>query len=268
MNRIDSAIFTSPQEQIAELVEVNNQLKIDVVVLEAEVERLEELLKEAQDKDLITGLGRGDNQEVHELEMMFQANLEAKDAQIADLEQEIDMLRSDNDVLNLGSEFLKSGMNNLTEQMKEKDMKLEFLDEAKDCIRDLTIKVNTLTEAKSSLEDQIQRLKKERKNTVIPNLNNSEILDFGCNLNDHDRSALFKSDSRLKESLVESILKSKTDMSKMRLKIEYKEDIRKMRVEKLENEKEFLKLSMGLNKLINSEVKKGEEQQDFQVAPY
>ena len=46
---------------------------------------------------------------------------------------------------------------------------------------------------------------------------------------------------------------------------EYKEQIRKMRGEKLDYQKEFLKLATALNKVINSEIKVGEEKDDKQV---
>ena len=41
-----------------------------------------------------------------------------------------------------------------------------------------------------------------------------------------------------------------------------------MRVEKLEFQREFLKLATQLNKLINEEIRLGEEQEDMQVNYY
>ena len=121
--------------------------------MEEEVKRLQTALRMAERKD-DNMMIEGDDMlnENNELEEMYARNLEAKDAQIADMEDEIEELKSDNDLLKLNLDFMKTGMDNLNQQLHEKDLKLEFLDEAKECIRELTNKVNLLSEQKSSLE--------------------------------------------------------------------------------------------------------------------
>lgn len=47
--------------------------------------------------------------------------------------------------------------------------------------------------------------------------------------------------------------------------LEYKEAIRKMRVERLDYQREFLKLATSLNRSINEEIALGEEKKDMQV---
>ena len=124
-------------------------------MLEEEVKRLQQQLKNAEKKGdniMIDNFEDEEQNDNDELEQMYRMNLEAKDAQIADYEEEIEELRSDYDLLKLSEEFLKKGMDNLNEQLHEKDLKLEFLDEAKECIRELNNKVTLLTEQKSSLE--------------------------------------------------------------------------------------------------------------------
>ncbi len=83
---------------------------------------------------------------------------------------------------------------------------------------------------------------------------------------DHDRSAILKTTSQLRgESLLESVNRAKKELSTPGSP-EYKESIRKMRVEKLEFQREFLKLATALNKLINEEIRQGEEQEDMQAS--
>lgn len=107
-------------------------------------------MAENKDDNLMTEDYMGDDN--NELEDMYTRNLEAKDAQIADMEDEIMELKDENDLLKLNVEFMTKGMENLNKELSEKELKLEFVDEAKECIRQLTNKVNLLTEQKSSLE--------------------------------------------------------------------------------------------------------------------
>lgn len=98
------------------------------------------------------------------------------------------------------------------------------------------------------------------------NLNNSEVMELGSNAMDQERSMIMKTDSRLRESLVDNVLRSKREMSKTTgLTLEFKEHIRKLRIEKLDYQREFLKLAATLNRLINEEIKSGEEKEDMQV---
>lgn len=201
----------------AELIETVNNLKIENQILELEVERLTGLLRASEKKDDNFGMFEFDEQrkDNEELELMYKQNLEAKDAQIADMEDEIAELRNDRDLLQLNMDFLKKGMDDLNEQLHEKEIKLEFLDEAKQCIRDLNLKVNLLTEQKASLEDQIVRLKKERKTNAFSlnlGLNNSELLDLNLGV-DNERSLILKTDTRTRESLFDSVLRTKKEQS-------------------------------------------------------
>lgn len=156
LTRENSVFGFREDPRTAELVEENTQLKIDLLVMEEQVKRLQTALRMAESKDENMLLGDDDMlNENRELEEMYARNLEAKDAQIADMEEEIEELKSDNDLMKLNLDFMKTGMDNLNQQLLEKDLKLEFLDEAKDCIRELTNKVNLLTEQKSSLEGSL-----------------------------------------------------------------------------------------------------------------
>lgn len=211
----EGTINVDPQ---AELIETVNNLKIENQILALEVEKLTSLLRASENKDDTFGMFDGDEQrkDNEELEQMYKQNLEAKDAQIADMEDEISELRMERDMLQLNKDFLKQGIDDLNEQLQEKDIKLEFLDEAKQCIRDLNLKVNLLTDQKASLEDQIVRLKKERKSTAFTmnlGLNNSELLDLNLGP-DNERSLILKTDTRTRESLVESVLRTKKEQSK------------------------------------------------------
>jgi chromosome segregation ATPase len=175
-------------DRLAELVEENTQLKIDLLVMEDEVKRLQTALRMAERKD-DNLLGGGDDDflnENNELEEMYARNLEAKDAQIADMEDEIEELKNDNDLLKLNLDFMKTGMDNLNQQLHEKDLKLEFLDEAKECIRELTNKVNLLTEQKSSLEGKIASFRPDSETKERTTEYSSASKPDGVKLHRHD----------------------------------------------------------------------------------
>ena len=57
--------------------------------------------------------------------------------------------------MKLQQDFLQKGTDNLNKLLNEKDLKLDFIDNSKEHIRELTNKVNLLTEQKSSLEGSI-----------------------------------------------------------------------------------------------------------------
>lgn len=120
--------------------------------MEDEISQLKEALRMAENKDDHMMLGHDMGEDHNEMEEMYAMNLEAKDAQIADMEDEIQELKNDNDLLKLNVEFMTKGMENLNKELNEKELKLEFVDEAKECIRQLTNKVNLLSEQKNSLE--------------------------------------------------------------------------------------------------------------------
>ena len=64
-------------------------------------------------------------------------------------------------------------------------------------------------------QDQIVKLKKERKGNMIPmHLTGSDLLDLNAGGFDQDKSVVMRTDSRLRESLVESVMRSKKEMSR------------------------------------------------------
>lgn len=116
---------------------------------------MQDALRIAENKDEHDMMGFGYNEaqrDNEELEQMYQMNLEAKDAQLADMENEYNEMKNEFDIQKLQLDFLTKANEDLNIQLHEKDMKLEFLDEAKECIRELTNKVSLLSEQKSSLE--------------------------------------------------------------------------------------------------------------------
>lgn len=143
------------------------QLKIDNTILEEEVKRLQMLLKNAESKNddglMMNEFEEEAQRDNEELEQMYKMNLEAKEAQIADMEEEIIGLQNDNDLMKLKLDFLQNGMDDLNRRNDDMSLKLEFLDEAKECIRELTNKVNLLTEQKSSLEGRRRRPRPDRE---------------------------------------------------------------------------------------------------------
>ena len=97
-------------------------------------------------------------------------------------------------------------------------------------------------------------------------MNNSDILDLASGGQyDYDKSIIMKTDSKNRETLIDTVSRTKREMSSLVLTIEYRESLRKLRVEKLDYQREFLKLATDLNKLINSEIADGEALEDMHV---